>query len=138
MTLPPIESLVPQRDAMLLLDRVVASDETSVTCEAAVREGAAFVRGGRVPAAAFIEYMAQAAAAFVGLRAPAGASRAGYLLAVREMDLRADGARAGDALRVRATCLDDDGSLARFRAEVTRGGALLATATLTVQRGASP
>ncbi len=138
MTFPPMESLVPQRDAMMLLDRVVAADEASATCELAVREGATFMREGLVPAAAFLEYMAQAAAAFVGLRARAGAPREGYLLAAREMELFTDGARAGDVLRVRATWLDGDASLARFRAEVTREGATLATATLTVHLGATP
>lgn len=137
MTFPPIESLVPQRGAMRMVDRVVARDARSVTCELAVREGAAFVRDGRVPAAALVEPMAQAAAALIGLRArdAGGAPGVGHLLAAREVDLFADGARVGDVLRVRADCLDDDGSLARFRAEVTRDGALLATATLTVRRG---
>lgn len=140
MTFPVIESLVPQRDAMMLLDRVVARDDDSATCELTVREGAAFVREGRVPAAVFLEYMAQAAAAFVGLRARDHhrAPREGYLLAAREMDLFTDGARVGDALRVRATRLDEDGALARFRAEVTRDGVTLATATLTVHLGAAP
>lgn len=136
MSHPPIASLIPHGGAMRLLDAVVDRGPAWVLCAVAVREGAAFVRGGRVDGAVFIEYMAQAAAALLGLEAIAaqGDPRAGHLLAVREMTLAADHARVGDDLRVYARREDDDGTLARFAGEVRREGAVLARATLTVRR----
>lgn len=137
---PALASLVPHRPPMLLLDALVASDDVSATCAVVVREGAMFVRGGRVGATVFIEYMAQCAAAFMGLRATSRAEpvRVGYLLGAREVTLHVDGAAVGDALTVRAELTFDDGAMAAFAGEVRdASGALLAAAELQVWSGAA-
>lgn len=135
----PVAPLVPHRGRMLLLDTVERHDERSVVCAVTLREGALFVREGRVEATVFIEYMAQAAAAFMGLRARTngGAVRPGYLLAAREVKLHADGARVGDALTAEAALAFDDGAMAAFACSVRdAAGACLAEGELHVWAGA--
>ena len=135
---PALASLVPHRAPMLLLDTLVAHDEVSATCSVVVREGAMFVRDGRVGATVFIEYMAQCAAAFMGLRGTSRGEpvRVGYLLGAREVTLHVDGAAVGDVLAVRAELTFDDGAMAAFAGEVRdASGALLAAAELQVWSG---
>ena len=135
---PPLAALVPHRPPMLLLDALVAHDAVSATCAVTVREGAMFVREGRVGATVFVEYMAQCAAAFTGLRASSRGEpvRVGYLLGAREVTLHVDGAAVGDALTVRAELTFDDGAMAAFAGEVRDAeGALLAAAELQVWSG---
>ncbi len=130
----PLEALVPHRGPMLLLDRVTGREGPTVTCEVTVREGATFVEGGRVPAAAFLEYMAQAAAAHAGLRGEGG--RAGFLLGARELVLHADGAAVGERLEVRATLDWEGGAMASYLGEVRDArGRALASAQFNVYRG---
>lgn len=136
MALPPLEALVPHRAPMMLLDEVTHFEGPAVTCVVTVREGAMFVREGAVPAAVFLEYMAQAAAAHAGLSAQGERPRKGYLLGAREMKLHVDGAPVGARLTVRATLDWDDGVTALYLAEVEdEDGRALASAQLNVHRG---
>ncbi len=137
----PVAPYVPHRGRMLLLDALVAHDERSATCAVTVREGALFVREGRVEATVFIEYMAQAAAAFAGLRAASRGEpvRVGYLLGARAVTLHADHAAVGDALTAAAALTFDDGTLAAFECAVRdAAGRCLAEAELHVWSGAAP
>ena len=115
---PPLETLVPHRAPMLLLDRVTGFEGASVSCELTVREGAMFVTDEGVAASVFIEYMAQAAAAHAGLTAIGAVARAGSLLGAREFVLDVDRARIGEVLTVRATLDWDDGVSALYLGEV--------------------
>ena len=68
---PPIEALVPQSGAMLLLHEIVAHDERRITCRALSHRdpGNPLAHEGRLPVWAGIEYAAQAMAAHFGLGA---------------------------------------------------------------------
>lgn len=88
-----IEALVPHRDAMCLLDRMVAWDANRIECVATNHRDPTHplrTRTGLMASAA-IEYAAQAAALHGGLVAQAsGASVApGYLASAREVRLAA-------------------------------------------------
>lgn len=137
MTFPPLTELVPHRAPMLLLDRVVAADETGVTCAVDLRVDSVFARDGAVPAVVFLEYMAQAVAAFAGLRrrARGEAVSPGLLLGSREAVFHAREARAGDRLLVRAVVTWDDPVMGSYACEVRRDDELLARATLNVYQG---
>ena len=137
MSHPPIAELLPHRAPMVLLDGMVAYSEQGATCEVTVRHGMPFVEAGVVPAAVFLEYMAQAVAAYLGrgARARGEAVRAGYLLGARVMDLYVEHAAVGERLEVRAERVWCDEVIGSFRCAVRRGGDALAEATLTVYRG---
>ncbi|MFO0649819.1 MAG: hypothetical protein U0326_26610 [Polyangiales bacterium] len=118
MAWPPIEALVPHRAPMLLIDRVASVEGATMTCELTVRAGAMFVDAGAVPAAVFVEYMAQTAAAHEGLSSMRGSPRAGRLLGVREAVFDVDRALVGEVLTVKATRDWDDGESALYLGEV--------------------
>lgn len=144
-TLPPIERLLPHRPPMLLLDALVAHDEDSAECTVVIRESSTFyerARGG-VPAWVALEYCAQCVAAYAGARArdAGGAPQLGLLVAARELTLHADLFRAGETLHVRARREFGEARVGRFVCEVTRAGAVVASATLSVylpDRGGAP
>ncbi|MEX3833425.1 beta-hydroxyacyl-ACP dehydratase, partial [Paraburkholderia sp. BR14263] len=65
---PPIETIIPHRGTMLLLDSVAACSDESLTALAGVRADAWYAdEQGAMPAWIGIELMAQAIAAHVGL-----------------------------------------------------------------------
>jgi predicted hotdog family 3-hydroxylacyl-ACP dehydratase len=83
---PPIESIIPHRGTMLLIDSVVACSGESLTACATVRADAWYADAqGAMPAWIGIEVMAQAIAAHVGLMAMRDGSpaRPGVLLGTR-------------------------------------------------------
>ncbi|HEX3694693.1 MAG TPA: hypothetical protein VH374_04820 [Polyangia bacterium] len=140
MTFPPIRDLVPHKPPMLLLDRVVAHDADSVTCEVVIAADSPFVENGRVPAVIGIEYMAQCVATFAGLSAHAGGKppRIGFLLGCRELTLAVDAFLVGDALLVEARRAWGDSDLGNFVCRVQRGGETVASGTLNVYQGPLP
>jgi predicted hotdog family 3-hydroxylacyl-ACP dehydratase len=133
-SLPPIESLVPHRPPMLLLDAVTSHAETSIECTVTPRADGLFNEGGTVPNVIAIEYMAQAVAALAGLQHhQAGqAPRIGYLIGSRQLVLHVEHFRVGEALSVHAQSIWQDRQSAQFECRVQRGAACLAEATLTV------
>ncbi|MET0183623.1 MAG: hypothetical protein ABW199_12135 [Caulobacterales bacterium] len=78
-----IEALIPHSGAMSLLERVVASDEQSIRCEAVSHADPAnpLRHNGVLPASAGVEYAAQAVAlhAAITKTRAGGAPQRGYL-----------------------------------------------------------
>lgn len=137
---PPIADLVPHRPPMLLLDRVLAHDADSVTCEVRIAAGSPFAEDGRIPAVVGIEYMAQCVAAFAGLsaRAQGQPPRIGFLLGCRELTLAIDTFAVGDTLTVEARRSWGDSDLGHFVCRVSRDGQTVASGTLNVYQGPLP
>lgn len=110
-----VADLVPQRDAMCLLDEILSFDERSVVCRAnSHRSPDNPLRcDGRLPSIAGVEYGAQAMAVHGALQAN-GAAQGGMLAGVR-------------AVRCHARYLDDEPGPLTVRAErlVADGGRLL-------------
>lgn len=130
-----IGSVVPHSGRMLMVDRLLASDEDSVTVSAQVRSDNLFADETGVPAWVGIEYMAQAIAAWAGCRALARGEpvRIGFLLGTR----RYVSARAhfafGAQLRIEATReLFGDNGLGMFTCRIFEGGLELAHAQVSV------
>ncbi|MFL9872827.1 hotdog family protein [Paraburkholderia megapolitana] len=83
---PPIETILPHRGTMLLLERVSACTDDALTAHARVNPAAWYAdANGAMPAWIGIELMAQAIAAHVGLLAmrAGGTARPGVLLGSR-------------------------------------------------------
>jgi predicted hotdog family 3-hydroxylacyl-ACP dehydratase len=130
-----IESLIPHRGAMRLIDRIVEVDDEHVLVEVDVPFDGLFVRDGRVPAWVGIEYMAQAVAAWAGMRArgEGGAPRPGLLLGSRRYEVHCDGFPSGSRLRVRASCeLIAGNGLGQFDCSVEMEGRQVAACRMSV------
>ncbi|WP_321814960.1 MULTISPECIES: hotdog family protein [unclassified Paraburkholderia] len=100
---PPIESIIPHRGTMLLLDAVCACSDESLTAQASVRADAWYADGaGAMPAWIGIELMAQAIAAHVGLLSmrEGKAARPGVLLGTRRYTAMRPAFASGALLRV--------------------------------------
>ncbi|MEM5435189.1 beta-hydroxyacyl-ACP dehydratase [Paraburkholderia diazotrophica] len=83
---PPIDTILPHRGTMLLIDGVSACSDVALTAHAAVRGDTWYADGnGAMPAWIGIELMAQAVAAHIALLAmrAGGHARPGVLLGTR-------------------------------------------------------
>lgn len=134
---PPIDELLPHREPMLLLDRVLAGDADSLTAERTVRAGAWYSdETGAMPLWIGIELMAQAVAAHVGLQARlrGEAPRRGVLLGTKAMRSNQAAAPAGSVLHVAARLVyRDESGLGAYDCAITAAdGTDIAQATLKV------
>jgi predicted hotdog family 3-hydroxylacyl-ACP dehydratase len=131
----PMESLVPHRGAMLLLDRVLFDDGETTRVEATIRRDGLFLRDGQLPSWCGIELMAQAIAAWAGLRRREAneAVRLGFLLGTRRYECSVAGFPAGSKVEVevKLEILSEQG-LAVFACRLFHGGAQVATANINV------
>jgi predicted hotdog family 3-hydroxylacyl-ACP dehydratase len=130
-----IESYIPHRGAMRLIDRVLEVDDEHVVAEVEVPFDGLFVRDGRVPGWIGIEYMAQAVSAWAGSRArgQGAAPRAGLLLGSRRYEVKCDGFPSGARLRVEARCeLIGANGLGQFDCRIVLDGQDVATARIAV------
>lgn len=136
--LAPIESLLPQAGAMVLLDEVVAHDERRISCRASSHRDPAnpLVHEGVLPAWAAIEYAAQAMAAHFTIRAgAAGGATIGLLGGLRDVVCEVERLDDIDAtLLVEAERLSHDvaGSIYAFRVLVEADRRMLVQGRATV------
>ena len=134
--IPPIESLIPHRASMLLLDRVVEASQNATVAEYTPRADAWYADAqGDMPAWMGIEVMAQAVAAHVGLNSQrAGRSpREGALLGMRRYAASQPAFAQGAVLRARAQLVfQDPAGLAAYDCTLECGGAEVARAQLKV------
>ena len=100
-TVYAIEDVVPHRQDMCLLERIMHWDEDGIEAELVVPASGLFVEDGQVPAWIGIEYMAQAIAAWAGCRARAAGNRPqlGFLLGSRRYGSQRSGFPVGSRLR---------------------------------------
>jgi len=129
----PVSELVPHDPPMVLLDRVLAFEESTLVAEVTIRADSMFCDGGGVPGWVGIEYMAQAVAAHAGLQArQRGEPPAiGYLLGTRSYQCDAEIFPVGETLTVHVESLFVEMALGAFacRIETDRP---LAKATVNV------
>ena len=130
-----IEDVVPHRDGMCLLDRVLRWDDETIQAELVVPYEGLFVEGGGVPAWVGIEYMAQAIAAWAGCRARRAGREPniGFLLGSRRYTSTRDVFPSGTHLRVDARCeLLADNGLGMFACTLHAGDEQWAVANVSV------
>jgi predicted hotdog family 3-hydroxylacyl-ACP dehydratase len=130
-----VESWIPHRGAMRLIDRVLEVDGDHAVAEVDVPFDGLFVRDGEVPSWIGIEYMAQAVSAWAGARAKSegGPPRAGLLLGSRRYEVRRGGFPCGALLRIEARCeLMAANGLGLFDCRIAMDGTEVATARISV------
>lgn len=139
---PPIEDLVPHKDGMLLIDRIVAAEGETVRSETTIRSDCIFFQRGRgVPAYVGFEFMAQTISAYDGLkrRASGKPPAIGFLLGCRKYSAAKPFFADGETLIVEAVSLLGEEGMASFDCRILGGdGAELAAATINVYRPADP
>ena len=134
-----LERLLPHRGAMCLLDTVESHDDTRVVCRTASHRSATnpLRVDGRLPAAAAIEYAAQAMAAHGALAGGAGATP-GQLVAVRDVRLHTVWLDdVAEDLEIEATRLAAGAAGLVYAFVVQAGGRALAEGRATVMLGIS-
>jgi predicted hotdog family 3-hydroxylacyl-ACP dehydratase len=131
---PPIEALVPHAGAMVLLESMLSWSPGRARCRLVIREGAPFVRDGRVESVVAIEYMAQAVAACLGYEALVGGGgvRVGMIIACKRFEAYADRLHVGDELIVDVAALQGNDTLSHFECKLIRGSEPFAEAVLTL------
>jgi predicted hotdog family 3-hydroxylacyl-ACP dehydratase len=138
-TLPlyPIESVVPQRPPMVLIDEIVARAAGRIVVVVTIRPTGLFFQPGRgMPSHVALEWMAQSCAAFAGCEAidDGGAVRIGFLLGTRNFCATRAWFAEGERLYIQALLEYRDDEMANFACAVTGSldGPSLATASLNV------
>jgi predicted hotdog family 3-hydroxylacyl-ACP dehydratase len=136
-SLPPIESLLPHRGAMLWLERLTAAEPEAVSAALTVRPGAWYVEvPGGMPAWLGIELMAQTIAAHVGMRGFLAGKppKPGVLLGCRAYQARVPSFAAGAELSVSArVAYRDEGGFGAYDCSICcSADGELATGTLKV------
>jgi predicted hotdog family 3-hydroxylacyl-ACP dehydratase len=134
---PPIETLLPHRAPMILLDEVHADATGSITCKVTLRAHSPFVENRRVPAVVAVEYMAQCVAAYAGLQAfrQGRPVRIGYVIGARLVEFSVDEFDVGEELVAKASRIWGDDALGKFECSVDSRERRVAAAILTVFQG---
>lgn len=136
---PPIAQIVPHREPMVLLERMLQWSPGQTECALRVRSGARFVDEDGLRAPFTIEHMAQSVAACLGYEAFLGGRgvRVGMIVSCRAFRAHMPRVAIGDELIVRARRERGNDSLSHFDCEVRRQDALFTTASLTLFHGES-
>ena len=136
MTFPPLDQLLPHRQPMILLNRMVAADATTGVCEVDIGPDTMFGDHEGVPAYVGLEYMAQVVAAYSGyqLHCQSLPIVVGFLLGAPKFTSHCRFFLPGQTLRVEAAHVWGESQLARFECAITdaQTGALLQQAELSV------
>ena len=132
-----VERLVPHRDAMLWIARVLHVDDDGVVAEATVDDDHVLADpdGDGLPGWMGIEFMAQAIAAWAGARALARGepARPGFLLGTRRYACRRPRLAWGLHLRIEARReMMGDNGLGMFACRLLAGDEEIATANVSV------
>ncbi len=130
-----IDSVLPHRDSMRLIDRVIAWQAEAIVVEVDVPASGLFATAQGVPAWVGVEYMAQAIAAWAGCRARQEGREPsiGFLLGTRRYTAHQPFFTPGDCLRVEAQCeLMGENGLGMFACRILAGETELAVANVSV------
>lgn len=141
--MPGPEAVVPHRGDALLLDRIVAADDTHLEARLTVRRETAFSDpAGHLPGWVAPEIMAQAVAALAGCRSLRDRGYAlplGLLLGVRGLRLETGSFEPGQQIRVEVLCTSsDEEGRGVFDCQLRNDAGLLAAATLTAFQPSEP
>ena len=135
--LPPISELVMHAKPMLLIDRAMSADETSMIAEVDITANSMFcIPNKGVPSYVGIEYIAQTVAAYSGWRAkntdPDSTPRVGYLLGSRKVTLSRNWFPIGRTLSAHISNIFEDGEMGVFDGEIRLGEEILVAARINV------
>ncbi len=133
---PPIEDILPHRDPMLLLDRVLGFDTTTASAQYTPRRGAWYAdTEGNMPAWIGVELMAQTVAAHDSLlrRDQGLPPKQGALLGTRRLTCTRSSFAADQALVTHTQVIYREASgMGAYECSIEMDGASVASATLIV------
>jgi predicted hotdog family 3-hydroxylacyl-ACP dehydratase len=135
---PKIESILPQKSPMVLLDQVLAysEEERGLTAEVLITEKSMFFdpETGHVPVWVGLEYMAQAIAAYSNLSKgiSGGEVKIGFLLGTRNFHSHTFGFPLKQSLQIKVKQLYYDGNLGAFECSIKEQDNILAEAQVNV------
>ena len=141
MKLPSIATLVPHAKPMLIVDRVLAADDTSLTAELTIQKDSLFCHNGAVAAWVGVEYMAQTVAAHAGYLATLEKKpiRPGMLLGTRSYTCNCPSFAVGSTLRIHVNRLFlADNGLGSYSCTIDNMDDEQAKAILTVFQPVNP
>jgi len=129
----PVSELLPHDPPMVLLDRALRYNESSLTAEVDIRPDSVLCGSDGVPGWVGIEYMAQAVAAHAGFKARLIGEQpaVGYLLGTRSYQCSVGNFPIGATLSVHIESLFTEMGLGAFACKIAMNGAV-ATATINV------
>jgi len=129
----PVSELLPHDPPMVLLDRVLSFDASTLVAEVEIRPDSVFCEDDGVPAWVGIEYMAQAVAAHAGCqgRLQGESPIIGYLLGTRSYKCLVASFAVGETLTIYVESLFVESGLGAFASRIEMNG-VLATATINV------
>lgn len=133
--LPDVATLVPHAATMLLLDKISAVSNNSLTSEITIRPDSTFCDGLAVGAWVGIEYMAQTVAAFSGYQATNRGEpvKLGFLLGARSYKSKVPRFTVGQRLTIHVEQVLMSGSgVGAFDCEIFCDGHSLIKTSLTV------
>jgi len=133
----PVNELLPHDPPMVLLDRILSIDESSLVAEVTIRPDSVLCDESGVPGWVGIEYMAQAVAAHAGARARLRGDppSVGYLLGTRSYKCSVAVFPIGMTLTVHIRSLFVEMNLGAFECRLESGDEL-ANATINVYQPA--
>ncbi len=130
-----IQTLLPQRPPMVMVDRLVSADEKSAETVLDIRQDNIFVEDGALKTFAIIENMAQTCAAQLGYADQYihghNDVRIGYIGSFKKMKI-VDAPKVGKTVLTRIVVLGEVGDLKLVSAESFVEGRTIATAELTI------
>lgn len=128
-----IENYVAHRPPALLLDKLLEAQESSIRCEVTITEDSFLCDGGKVPAYAAIEYIAQSIACYAGVgAADKGApAKLGFLLGVRKFKSKRPYFKVGDTLVIESSLVFNEENIGSFNGKVSINSEEVVTALLT-------
>ena len=130
----PIESYLPHRPPMLLIDDVVEVTSHRFVCRTAIHSDCVFAIDGLVHPSAMIEFVAQACAAGIGVLAARTGDppKLGLLMGCREIAFFVETFAVGDELTITVDRTFGQTQTAAFACTVERGGALCTSIQVSV------
>jgi predicted hotdog family 3-hydroxylacyl-ACP dehydratase len=135
-TFPSLDLLLPHRQPMILLTRMIEAEELRAACEVDIRPSLPFALADEMPAFVGIEYMAQSVAAFNGFKRYRTGQpiEVGFLLGTPKLTSFCKAFAFGQTLRIEVAHVWGEAQLARFECCIkdAKTGELLQQADLTV------
>jgi len=117
---------------MILLDRAIAYDETSLVAAVTITSDSLFLHPEGVPGHVGFEYMAQACGAYAGAHAldARGKVKIGMLLGSRDFRVTVPWFQRGDHLLIVVELIFRDDPMTAFASRITIDGKIIASAQL--------
>ena len=132
-TAADILSYIPQRPPFVMVDRVMASDETSTKSSFRIREDNIFVEGGKLKEPGLVENIAQTAAARAGFKALSEGEpvKVGFIGAIRNLQVLGF-PEVGSDIETEITVVNQVFDVSVISGKVTCKGMLLAACEMKI------